>query len=82
VSEYGEKRDWLDILLPNVGLLVFLLKWKSNASKSFVVDSKAFQFVVYFTSQNISSRRSTVIITLPQLCFANSTCKCEKVLLF
>lgn len=78
MSEYGEESDWLDILLPNVGFLVILLKWKSNASKSFVVGSKALQFVVYFASQNVSSRSSTIIITLLQLCFTNPTCKYEK----
>lgn len=54
VSEYGEERDCLDILLPNVGFLVFLLKWKSKASKSFVVGSEILQFVVYLASQNVS----------------------------
>lgn len=78
MSQYGEESDWLDILLPNVGFLVFLLRWKPNASKSFVVGSKALQFIVYFASQNVSSRSSTVIITLPQLGFTNPTSKYEK----
>lgn len=77
LSTHGEGNDWLDIL-PNVGFSEFLLKWKTNSSKSFVAGSKTLQFVVCFASQNVSLRSNTAISTLPQLCFLNPTCKYEK----
>lgn len=45
--------DWLDIL-PNIGFSEFLLKWKTNSSKSSVPGNKTLQFVVCFASQNVS----------------------------